>query len=164
MKDRTFHHIILVRGYERNDKVLDQAHAMYNDLPCSRNYRAVTENKPTPFDGNPAVLRWKGLPTRDSRRRWRAKLNNPCDVKTEDMVSSSEWDKEVVQCLLGWLEVPVNESLWFHAVEIRDALSALHTPAHGVGRCVVGEWLGAVQHCGTGDILNTHRMFRMNRV
>lgn len=50
--------------------------------------------------------------------------------------------------ILGWLEVPVNESLWFHAMEIGHALGALKTPAHGMGGSVIGEGFSTMQHCG----------------
>lgn len=50
--------------------------------------------------------------------------------------------------ILGWLEVPVNESLWFHAMEIGDPLGTLKTPAHGMGGSVTGEGFSTMQHCG----------------
>lgn len=63
-----------------------------------------------------------------------------------------QWNKregEVVRrSILGWLEVPVNESLWFHAMEIGDPLGTLKTPAHGMGSSVIGEGFSTMQHCG----------------
>lgn len=50
--------------------------------------------------------------------------------------------------ILGWFEVPVNERLWFHAVEIGDALRALETPTHCMGGCVTGKGLRSMQDCG----------------
>lgn len=50
--------------------------------------------------------------------------------------------------ILGWLEVPVNESLWFHAMEIGHALGTLKTPAHGMGGSVIGEGFSTMQNCG----------------
>lgn len=49
--------------------------------------------------------------------------------------------------ILGWFEVPVNESLWFHAMEIGHALGTLKTPAHGMGGSVIGEGFSTMQHC-----------------
>ena len=48
--------------------------------------------------------------------------------------------------VLGGLEVAVDQGLGLHAVQVGHALRALEAPAHGVGRRVEGEGLGAVQH------------------
>lgn len=48
--------------------------------------------------------------------------------------------------ILGRLEVPVNESLWFHAVEIGHTLGTLKTPAHGMGSSIIWEGLSSVKH------------------
>ena len=48
--------------------------------------------------------------------------------------------------VLGGLEVAVDEGLGLHAVQVGHPLGALEAPAHGVGRCVEGEGLCAVQH------------------
>lgn len=53
--------------------------------------------------------------------------------------------------ILRRLEVPVNESLWFHAVEIGHTLGTLKTPAHGMGSCVIREGLSSVKHWGTKE-------------
>lgn len=57
--------------------------------------------------------------------------------------------------ILGWLEVPVNESLWFHAMEIGNALGTLKTPAHGMGSSVIGEGFSTMQHCGQESTVTT---------
>lgn len=62
---------------------------------------------------------------------------------------------EVRRSILGWLEVPVNESLWFHAMEIGHALGTLKTPAHGMGGSVIGEGFSTMQHCGQESTVTT---------
>ena len=57
--------------------------------------------------------------------------------------------------ILGWLEVPVNESLWFHAMEVGHALGTLKTPAHGMGSSVIGEGFSTMQHCGQESTVTT---------
>lgn len=57
--------------------------------------------------------------------------------------------------ILGWLEVPVNESLWFHAMEVGHTLGTLKTPAHGMGSSVKGEGLSTMQHCGQENTVTT---------
>lgn len=70
------------------------------------------------------------------------------------------WHSETGECevrrsILGWLEVPVNESLWFHAMEIGHALGTLKTPAHGMGSSVIGEGFSTMQHCGQESTVTT---------
>lgn len=71
--------------------------------------------------------------------------------------------------ILGWLEVPVNESLWFHAMEIGHALGALKTPAHGMGGSVIGEGFSTMQHCGrestvTNTDTQTHTPTQIDKI
>jgi hypothetical protein len=56
--------------------------------------------------------------------------------------------EEVGRSILGRFEVPVNESLWFHAMEIGDPLGTLKTPAHGMGGSVTWERFSTMQNCG----------------
>lgn len=50
--------------------------------------------------------------------------------------------------ILRRLEIPVNESLWLHAMEVGHTLGTLETPAHGMGSCVRGQRFSSVQHWG----------------
>lgn len=71
--------------------------------------------------------------------------------------------------ILGWLEVPVNESLWFHAMEIGHALGALKTPAHGMGGSVIRKGFSTMQHCGrestvTNTDTQTHTATQIHKI
>lgn len=49
----------------------------------------------------------------------------------------------------------MNESLWFHAMEIGHALGTLKTPAHGMGSSVIREGFSTMQHCGQESTVTT---------
>lgn len=58
--------------------------------------------------------------------------------------------------ILRRLEVPVNERLWFHAVEVGHTLGTLKTPAHGMGSSVIREGLSSMKHWGQRSTVRTH--------
>lgn len=64
--------------------------------------------------------------------------------------------------ILRRLEIPVNESLWLHAMEVGHTLGTLETPAHGVGSCVRGQRFSSVQHWGQNNTVTTNHTHLRN--
>ncbi len=108
---------------------------------------------------NKSLWTWRPYTTRTNCN----KRTGEDKKKIFSMVSiDSVMREKLWRCILGRFEIPVNQSLWFHAVEIRDPLRTLQAPAHGVRCSVVRKGLCTVQHCQYRIVINTSTHTRQN--
>lgn len=104
---------------------------------------------------NKSLWTWRPYTTRTNCNKHIGEEKKEFSMFSRDMTQGSVMREKWWRCILGRFEIPVNESLWFHAVKIRDPLRTLQAPAHGMRCSVVRKGLCTVQHCQHRIVINT---------